>query len=114
MADDHQVVRQGLAELLDTQPGIYVVAQASDGQEAVELTRKHHPNVVIMDISMPRMGGVDATRRIHAEMPDVRVVGLSMHNQEDMAEQMLAAGAETLLNKVSPVDQLLDVLRNKP
>lgn len=111
LADDHQILRQGLAEVLSTQPGIEVVGQASDGIEAVEAARRLRPDAVLMDISMPRMGGIDATRIICDELPGTRVVGLSMHDQADMASAMRAAGAEAYLNKADPLHQLLNALR---
>ena len=111
LADDHQTVRQGLAELLQAQGDIDVVAQAADGAEALELAREHRPDVVVMDITMPRMNGIDATRAIRTQLPEIRVIGLSMHEQSDMAAAMRAAGAETFLTKSGPVEDLLAALR---
>ena len=111
LADDHQTVRQGLAELLQAQGDIDVVAQAADGAEALELAREYRPDVVVMDITMPRMNGIDATRAIRTQLPEIRVIGLSMHEQSDMAAAMRAAGAETFLTKSGPVEDLLAALR---
>lgn len=107
LADDHAVVRDGLARLLQTQAGVEVVGQAADGQQAVDLALQLHPDVILMDVSMPVMGGVEATHRIMLHLPDVRVIGLSMHEQEDVAAQMKAAGATSYLTKTAPPEVLL-------
>jgi PAS domain S-box-containing protein len=111
LADDHAVVRDGLARLLGTQPDIAVVGQAEDGLEAVELALRLRPDVVVMDVSMPNLGGVEATRRILRDMPEARVIGLSMHVQEDVAAQMSAAGAAAYLTKTSQPPKLLAAIR---
>ncbi len=99
LADDHEVVRNGLVRLLQMQPDIEVVGQASDGRQAVDLALEVRPDVVLMDVSMPRMNGVEAAQRIAAELPDVRIIGLSMHEEEDMATAMCSAGATAYLAK---------------
>ncbi|MBI4556621.1 MAG: PAS domain-containing protein [Candidatus Hydrogenedentes bacterium] len=111
LADDHRIVRQALARLLDSQPDMQVVAEASDGLEALELARKLGPDVVVMDISMPRMSGLEVTRHIRSEMPGVRVVGLSVYEYEDMAEAMREAGAHQYLHKGGPIEELFAALR---
>jgi DNA-binding NarL/FixJ family response regulator len=88
LADDHPVLRHGLAGLLQGHAEIEMVGQAKDGQEAVELARQTRPDVILMDITMPRLNGIEATRRIKAELPEVCVIGLSMHEGEDMAMAM--------------------------
>jgi PAS domain S-box-containing protein len=99
LADDHPVVRKGLADLLREQPGVEVVVEARDGQEAVDLALEARPDVVVMDITMPRMDGIEATRQIKARLPGVRVIGLSMHEDRHMVKAMRRAGAGDYLRK---------------
>lgn len=112
LADDHPIVRGGLAALLRDYPDIDVIAEAADGQTAVELARQLWPDVVIMDVSMPRMNGIDATRLIVSELPGVRVIGLSMHGQEQIAASMRRAGAVAHLHKGGPPDVLIAAIRH--
>ena len=111
IADDHRVVREGLAGLLRMHAGIDVVGQAENGRAAVELARSLTPDAVVMDVSMPIMGGIDATRSILSERPRIRVVGLSMHERTDMAEAMLGAGAVAYLSKGGPPQALVEAIR---
>jgi len=118
LVDDHQMVREGLAGLLE-QEGIHVVGQASNGHEAVELAGQLRPDVVTMDISMPRMNGIEATRRIKSEQPHVQVIGLSMHGDKEQGTAMYEAGASAYLKKDGPSQELLltirrIALRNEP
>ena len=112
LADDHKIVREGLSSLLSDQPGIEVVGQAEDGLAAIEMARLLKPDVVVMDVSMPRMDGVEATRRLKAEMLPVWVIGLSMHSDNDMAKTMCDAGAVAYLNKVGPAEKLVETIRS--
>jgi CheY-like chemotaxis protein len=98
-ADDHEVMRKGLIRLVAGQPDIQLVGEASNGLEALELSRQLYPDVIVMDISMPKMDGIKATRRIKTEMPNIRVIGLSMHHDEQLALTMRQAGAEAFLSK---------------
>lgn len=111
LVDDHAVVRDGLARLLGMQPDIAVVGQAEDGIEAVERALQLRPDVILMDVSMPNLGGVEATRRILRDLPATRIIGLSMHAQEDVAAQMTAAGAAAYLTKTSQPPKLLAAIR---
>lgn len=111
LADDHRIMRQGLIMLLEEEPDLEVVGEAANGREAVELTRQHRPDVVIMDISMPVLNGIEATRQITVEMPDVRVIGLSMHETADMGQAMREAGAAGYLAKGGPLDALTAAIR---
>jgi signal transduction histidine kinase/ActR/RegA family two-component response regulator len=112
VADDHRLFREGLINLLAQESTFAVVGEASDGEEAVELCRKLKPDVLICDVTMPRLNGVQVTRQVTAELPGLRVVGLSMHEREDMATAMRAAGAVAYVTKSGPSDQLLTVLRS--
>jgi PAS domain S-box-containing protein len=111
LADDHEVVRTGLTRLLQMEPDIEVVGQAADGQEALDAALQIQPDVILMDVSMPRMGGVEATRQIIQQMPSIKIIGLSMHEQEDVAASMKAAGAAAYLTKTSPPETLIAAIR---
>ena len=112
LADDHAVVREGLRALLDRQPDFLVVAEASDGRECIELAEKHAPDVVMMDVAMPKMNGIEASRRILAEHPGIAIVILSMHNDESYVLQSLKAGAKGYLLKDSPREDVLEAIRS--
>ena len=112
VADDHTVVRKGLVEILRKEPGIDVVGEAQDGQQAVEQARLLKPDVVLMDVTMPLMSGIEATRILSSEMPEVRVIGLSMHAQDDMAAQMRGAGAVRYLVKDGPAEDLIKAIHD--
>lgn len=99
LADDHILIRAGLRALLHSLPNIEVIAEASDGHEAVEVIARHQPDVVIMDIGMPGLNGVDSTRRIVKQFPGTRVVILSMHANEEYVGRALEAGAMGYLLK---------------
>ncbi len=111
VVDDHQIIRQGLALLLEGEKGIMVVGEAGDGAEALEAARKLRPDVVLMDVTMPKLNGMEATRLVVAEMPSVRVIGLSMHDDADMASSMLGAGAVAYVNKSGPAQELVAAIR---
>lgn len=111
LADDHRIVREGFSRILSEQPGIEVVGQAEDGLAALEMARSLRPDLIVMDVTMPRMDGVEATRRLKSEFPWVKVIGLSMHMERDMAEAMQNAGAQAYLNKAGPAETLIETIR---
>jgi PAS domain S-box-containing protein len=111
LVDDHAIVRQGVAQLLSGVPEITVVAEASNGKEAIQLTRKWRPDVVVMDINMPEMNGVEATRAIHAKWPKVAVIGLSMYHEPHRAKEMRQAGAVGYVNKSDVTETLISTIR---
>jgi len=99
LADDHKVMRDGLAALLAQQPGVAVVGVAANGQEAIKQARKFQPDLVVMDLDMPRMDGIQATRAIKAALPGIKVIGLTLHADALRHDAMLQAGAVQCLNK---------------
>jgi CheY-like chemotaxis protein len=111
LVEDHKIVREGLMGILRAEPDIDPIAEAADGREAVEMVDQARPDVVVMDVSMPRMDGVEATRVILADHPEVRVIGLSMHEREDLDRAMKDAGAVDYLTKDGPSSELVSTIR---
>ena len=111
LADDHAVLRAGLRALLSAQGDLEVVGEASDGGEAVRLTQTLRPDVVVMDIGMPGVGGIDATARIKRDLPGVRVLILSMHDDRGYLRQVLRAGASGYVLKKAADTELLAAIR---
>ena len=111
LVDDHAIVRQGLHSLLEKEPDIEVVGEAEDGRKALELTRELLPDVVVMDITMPNLNGVDATRQIMHEFPKVKVIALSMHSDRTFVVSMLKAGASGYVLKECLSDELVEAIR---
>lgn len=111
LADDHTIVLQGLSRFLQEQEGMEVVGQARDGLAAVAMARELKPDVVIMDISMPGMSGIEATRQIRQENPHVEVIGLSMHAAKRYVQEMCKAGARGYLLKDCDFEELIGAIR---
>ncbi|MET0214027.1 MAG: response regulator transcription factor [Vicinamibacterales bacterium] len=112
LADDHTLFRQGVRRVLEEQAGWQVVAEASDGAEAVRLTLEREPNIVILDIAMPRLNGVEATRQIARRLPDVRVLIVSMYSDDLYITQSLQAGAHGFILKDSADADLVRAVRD--
>jgi len=110
LADDHRIMREGLRSLLEKQPGMEVIAEADNGRTTVQLSRKLKPDVVIMDIAMPDLNGIEATRQIVTETPGVKVTALSMLSDTKFVREMLSAGASGYLLKDSAFEELGDAL----
>jgi len=111
LVDDHMVMRQGLAGLLRGESDFHIIGEASDGVSALMLIREVKPDVVLMDVSMPGMNGIDATRIVHMEMPEIRVIGLSMFEEDDKAASMRDAGAVNYVTKSGPAEELIEAIR---
>jgi two-component system response regulator NreC len=107
LVDDHEIVRIGLRMLLQAQPDIEIVAEASSGEEAIDLVQMHQPDVVLMDVTMPGMSGMEATRQLKASYPSVAVLALTIHEEEDYFFQMLQAGASGYVPKRVAADELI-------
>jgi signal transduction histidine kinase len=115
LVDDHTVVRSGLKLVLVEHPEIDVVDELGDGLQAVEAANTIHPDLMLMDVAMPKMDGIEATRTIKTQHPEIRIIGLSMFNDPDTAQRMLEAGAELYLPKAGPSEDLVAaILRTAP
>jgi DNA-binding NarL/FixJ family response regulator len=111
IADDHSILRQGLSGALNQEPDMVIVGEAVNGRNALEIARTLKPDVILMDLGMPEMGGVEATQKIHSEMPKIRVIGLSMFDEIDFASTMIKAGAVAYLNKSCSIEELTSTIR---
>jgi DNA-binding NarL/FixJ family response regulator len=112
VVDDHPVVRDGLRGMLDGQPDLTVVGEASDGLEAVAVVARERPDVVLMDLRMPRMDGVAATAKIHAAQPEARVLVLTTYDQDHDIVRAIEAGARGVLLKDAPREELFRAIRS--
>lgn len=111
IADDHGTMREGLRLLMNSQPDLEVVGEAADGREAIRLARQLAPDVLLMDVSMPGMNGLDATRKVKEECPNIRVLTLTRHSDDGFLKQLLAAGASGYALKLSSADELMHAIR---
>lgn len=112
LVDDHDIVRAGLRMLLDAQPDMKIVAEAGSGAEALHLAQTYHPDVVLMDINMPEMNGIETTRRMKNECPNTRVLALTIHEEAEYLLQMLDAGASGYVPKRAAPDDLLNAIQS--
>jgi len=112
LADDHNLVREALATLIQKQDGMEVVGQAEDGREVSQLAMDLHPDVIVMDVTMPGMSGAEATRRIKARLPSAKVLALSIHKEGPFVMEMLRAGAAGYLLKTCAVDELVRAIKS--
>ncbi len=110
LADDHEVVRKGLRALLETQPGWKVIAEATDGREAVDKAQSMHPDVAIVDIGMPSLNGLEATRQIVKKAPRTRVLVLTMHDTNPLIQQVVKAGARGYVLKSDVASDLVSAV----
>lgn len=106
LADDHDLVRTGMKRLLDDIADIDVVAEARNGQEAIKLVEKHHPNIILLDINMPELNGLEATRKLRHSFPELKILIVSMHNDELFPQRLLKAGANGYLTKDTGIDEI--------
>ena len=111
LVDDHAMIRQGLSSLLEKQPDIEVVGGVEDGRQAVDTARQLAPDLVIMDISMPNLNGIDATRKIAEEISGVKIIALSIHSSRRFVAEMLKAGASGYILKDCLFDELMEAIK---
>ncbi len=110
LADDHLDARLGLAALLSHESDMDIVGEASDGQMAVEMADKLLPDVVIMDVNMPKISGIEATRQIVSYHPNIQVIGFSIHLETNLVTAMREAGAVAYISKSDPIDALISAI----
>ncbi len=111
IADDHQIMRQGLKSLLEKQGDLQVIGEAENGREVMKMVRELSPDIIVMDISMPDLNGIDATRRIVAEFPNTKIVALSIHSDRRFVAQMIEAGATGYILKENAFEELAKAIR---
>lgn len=113
LVDDHKIVRNGLRQMIEKQKGLSIVAEASNGREAVELTHKTTLDIIVMDVNMPVMDGIEATKKIKADIPHVRIIGLSLHDSPEVIDNMRRAGASSYLTKDEAFETLCKTIRSE-
>lgn len=111
LADDHEVVRDGLRALLEKQPEFEVIGMSGDGRETVRMTQQLAPDLVILDINMPNLSGIEAARQIRADTPAVKILALSVHSRSALVAQMIQAGAPGYLPKSCAAQELIEAIR---
>lgn len=111
LCDDHTILRDGLRNLLESESDLQVIGEASDGQQAIHIVRELAPDVVLMDINMPGMGGIEAVEKLTAEFPDLRILILTMFDHEEYLFRTIRAGAKGYLLKDSPVSEVVEAIR---
>ena len=112
LADDHQIVREGLRGLLEREPDVQVIGEASDGRALLTLAHERSPDIVVMDVAMPGLNGVEATRLLRSEVPGVHVVALSAYADKRYVLAMLEAGAQGFVVKAGAAEELLNAIRS--
>jgi DNA-binding NarL/FixJ family response regulator len=112
LVEDHRIFRKSLAERLREEPDIEIVGEAGDGEEAVRAAERLHPDVVVMDVTIPKLNGIEATERITHATPSIRVIAYTMHSASDMSASMRGAGAVEFVCKDEPFTTLLTAIRS--
>ena len=112
LVDDHDLVRKGIRRLLDDASGIKVVAEAVDGEQAIKQVRKKKPDVILMDVSMPGIGGLEATRKITSSLPDVKIIVVTIHDDDPFPARLLEAGASGYITKGCDVEEIVSAIQS--
>lgn len=112
LVDDHSLVRKAVRKIIDRHQEMVIVGEATGGEEAIRLSRKTSPDIILMDVNMPGIDGIEATRRIIAEMPEIRIIGFSTNDKKIVVEKMKMAGASAYLSKDDAFDLLIDTIQD--
>jgi len=110
LVDDHKLLRDGLRNIIEQRSNMHIIGEASDGREAVKISSKLMPDVIVMDVAMPGMNGVEAAKQIHKTQPDIKIIGLSMHSGKQFIQGMFKAGAFGYLLKDGDADELITAI----
>ena len=110
LVDDHKLLRDGLRNIIEQRSNMHIIGEASDGREAIKICPKLLPNVVVMDVAMPGLNGIEATRQIHKNNPEIKIIGLSMHSSKQFIQSMFKAGAFAYLLKDGDSDELITAI----
>ncbi len=111
LVDDHRLVRKWVRKTIENQNGMEVVGEAANGMEAIKLARKKSPDIILMDVNMPGIDGIETTRRITADMPKTRIIGLSTNDEDKIVKEMKNAGASAYITKTDAFDLLVATIR---
>lgn len=111
IAEDHKIVREGVKLLVNSEPDMKIVGEAGDGEEAIKLCRELHPDVVLMDLTMPGLDGITATRRIKAADPKIKIIALTRHDEDGYLQKLIEAGADGYALKQSPPSSVINAVR---
>lgn len=111
LCDDHRLVRAGLRRVLDDAAGIEVIAEAASGEEVIDLARELNPDVILLDVNMPGIGGLEASRRILQRSPGIKIIAVSMHTEEPYPSRLLATGARGYISKDAAADEVVSAIR---
>ena len=112
LVDDHDLVRKGIRRLLEDVSGIKVVAEAEDGEQAVHQVRRNKPDVILMDVSMPGIGGLEATRKITTSLPDMKIIAVTIHDDDPFPARLLEAGAAGYITKGCDVEEIINAIQS--
>lgn len=113
LVDDHQMFRNSLRTIIEDQDDITVIGEAGNGEEAVRLSQKNSPDIILMDVNMPRMDGIEATKKITSNMPNICIIGISLHDSREIKQHMRNAGASAYLTKSKAYKSLVVTIREE-
>ena len=112
LVDDHQLIRSCFREVLGKEPGLEIVAEAGNGEKAIHMVRTHRPDVILMDVSMPGIGGLEATRRISQSFPETRIIALTRYGDDPFPARLLEAGAAGYITKGSEIEEVISAIKS--
>ncbi|HET6528388.1 MAG TPA: response regulator transcription factor [Balneolaceae bacterium] len=113
LVDDQEMIRKGLRKIIEEEDDLMIIAEASDGKEAIKSARETSPDVIVMDVNMPKMDGIQATKKIKSALPDIHIIGLSLHGRKEVIQDMRSAGASAYVTKDEAFEALCATIRSE-